>query len=199
LAEYVRDQVVASSYGSNFPAFIVSQLKAWFGEKATKENEFGFGWLPQITGDHSHQQLFVDMHEGMVKGFFAMGQNPAVGGQNASYQRQALAKLDWLVVHDLYETETASFWKDSPEVKSGKLRTPEIPTEVFFLPTAGAAEADGSLTNTQRLIQFHEKAADPPGDARSDVWFTVHLGLRLKELYKTSRLPRDAGIKALTW
>ena len=199
LAEYVKDQVVASSYWSNFPAFIVSQLKAWFGDAATKENEFGFGWLPQIVGDHSHQQLFVDMLNGLVKGFFAMGQNPAVGGQNASLQRQALAKLDWLVVRDLYETETASFWRDSPEVKDGKLRTQDIATEVFFLPTAGTAEADGSLTNTQRLIQFHEKAADPPGDARSDVWFTVHLGLKLKELYKDSQLPRDQGIKALVW
>jgi formate dehydrogenase major subunit len=199
LAEYVRDQVVASSYWANFPAFVVSQLKAWFGDAATRENDFGFGWLPQITGDHSHQQLFVDMTNGVVKGFFAMGQNPAVGGQNASYQRQALAKLDWLVVRDLYETETASFWKDSPEVKAGKLRPEAVPTEVFFLPTAGTAEEDGSLTNTQRLIQFHEKAADPPGDARGDAWFTVHLGLRLKALYKDSPLPRDAGIKALTW
>ncbi|HJZ56798.1 MAG TPA: molybdopterin dinucleotide binding domain-containing protein, partial [Gemmataceae bacterium] len=149
--------------------------------------------------DHSHQQLFVDMQAGLVKGFFAMGQNPAVGGQNASYQRQALAKLDWLVVRDLYETETASFWKDSPEVREGKLKPQDIHTEVFFLPTAGVAEADGSLTNTQRLMQFHEKAVDPPDDARSDTWFTVHLGLRLKELYKDSPLPRDAGIKALVW
>jgi formate dehydrogenase major subunit len=199
LAEYIKDQVVASSYWAGFPSFIVSQLKAWFGDAATPENEFGFGWLPQIVGDHSHQQLFVDMTNGLVKGFFAMGQNPAVGGQNASYQRHALAKLDWLVVRDLYETETASFWKDSPEVREGKLRTADIQTEVFFLPTAGVAEEDGSLTNTQRLIQFHDKAADPPGDARSDTWFTVHLGLRLKELYKDSPLPRDGGIKALVW
>jgi formate dehydrogenase major subunit len=199
LAEYVKDQVVASSYWAGFPSFIVSQLKAWFGSEAKPENEFGFGWLPQIVGDHSHQQLFVDMTNGLVKGFFAMGQNPAVGGQNASYQRQALAKLDWLVVRDLYETETASFWKDSPEVREGKLRTADIQTEVFFLPTASTSESDGSLTNTQRLIQFHDKAADPPGDARSDTWFTVHLGLRLKELYKDSPLPRDGGIKALVW
>jgi len=199
LAEYVKDQVVASSFWSNFPAYIVSQLKAWFGEAATKENDFGFDWLPQITGDHSHQQLFVEMMQGAVKGFFALGQNPAVGGQNASLQRKALAKLDWLVVRDLYETETASFWKDSPEVRDGTLRPQDIKTEVFFLPSSGITEADGGLTNTQRLIQYHEKAVDPPGDARSDVWFTVHLGLRLKELYKDSTLPRDRPIQALVW
>jgi formate dehydrogenase major subunit len=142
---------------------------------------------------------FVEMMKGNVKGYFAIGQNPAVGGQNASFQRRALAKLDWLVVRDLYETETASFWKDSPEAKDGTLRTEDIKTEVFLLPAAGVPESDGSFTNTQRLVQYHEKAADPPGDCRSDVWFTVHLGLRLKKLYEGSTLARDRPIQALTW
>jgi formate dehydrogenase major subunit len=199
LAEYIKDQVNASSYWSGFPSFIVSQMRAWFGAAGTRENGYGYDWLPQIVGDHSHQQQFVDMQNGLIRGFFAMGQNPAVGGQNASYQRQALAKLDWLVVRDLYETETATFWKDSPEVKDGRLKTADIPTEVFFLPTSGVPEVDGTLTNTQRLMQFHDKAVDPPEEARSDVWFTVHLGLKLKELYRDSQLPRDAGIKALLW
>jgi formate dehydrogenase major subunit len=199
LAEYIKDQAGATSYWSNFPAYIVSQLKAWFGDAATKENDYGFDWLPQIIGDHSHMAFMVEMIKGNVKGLLAIGQNPAVGGQNAGLQRKALAKLDWLVVRDLYETETASFWKDSPEVRSGELKPEQIQTEVFFLPSAGVPEADGSLTNTQRLIQFHEKAADPPDDARSDVWFTVHLGLRLKKLYADSQLARDKPIQALTW
>jgi formate dehydrogenase major subunit len=129
----------------------------------------------------------------------AMGQNPAVGGQNAGYQRRALAKLDWLVVRDLYETETASFWKDSPEVRSGALVPEQIPTEVFLLPAAATAETDGTYTNTHRVIQWHDRAADPPGDARSDIWFTVHLGLRLKALYKESKEDRDRPIQALVW
>src|SRR5438270_1030868 len=106
--------------------------------------------------------MFVEMSKGNLEGFFAMGQNPAVGGQNASFQRQALAKLKWLVVRDLYETETATFWKDSPEVKSGTLKPEDIPTEVFLLPAAAGAEMDGSYTNTQRLVQWHERAADSP-------------------------------------
>src|SRR5207253_9444416 len=110
-----------------------------------------------------------------------MGQNPAVGGQNASYQRQALAKLDWMVVRDLYETETASFWKDSPEVKNGTLKTPDIKTEVFFLPAAAVAEMDASFTNTQRLVQWHEKAVGPSGDRRSDIRVTAPSGMRLKQ------------------
>src|SRR5205085_9503370 len=143
--------------------------------------------------------MFLQMARGEIKGFFAMGQNPAVGGQNASFQRKALAKLDWLVVRDLYETETASFWKDSPEVKNGELKTEDINTEVFFLPAAAVAEMDGSFTNTQRLIQWHERAADSPDDARSDIWFTYHLGRRLKELYRDSRQERDRPIQALVW
>jgi formate dehydrogenase major subunit len=199
LADYVKDQAGPTSYWSNFPQFIVSQLKAWFGDAATRDNDYCFDYLPQIVGDHSHMAFFVEMMKGNVKGLFAVGQNPAVGGQNASYQRKALAKLDWLVVRDLFETETATFWKDSPEVKSGELKPESIPTEVFFLPAAGVPEADGILTNTQRLMQMHDKAADPPDDARSDTWFTVHLGKRLKELYEGSRLDRDRPIQHLTW
>ena len=116
LADYIETEISPTSYWVHFPKFIVSLLKAWYGDAATKENDYGFGWLPRNVGDHSHMPMFVAMSEGKIRGFMAMGQNPAVGGQNAGFQRRALAKLDWLVVSDLYETETATFWKDSPEV-----------------------------------------------------------------------------------
>lgn len=199
IEEFLTTEISPTSYWVHLPKFLVSLLKAWFGEDATAENEYGYGWLPRTSGDHSHMPMFVAMAEGHIKGFFAMGQNPAVGGQNASLQRRALANLDWLVVRDLYETETASFWKDSPEVQSGELDPRSIGTEVFLLPAAATAEMDGTYTNTQRLLQWHERAADPPGDARSDLWFTVHLGLRLKALYAASQEPRDKPIQALTW
>jgi len=199
LADYIETEISPTSYWYHFPKFIVSLLTAWFGAAATKENDYGFGWLPRIVGDHSHLPMFVAMSEGKIHGFMAMGQNPAVGGQNASFQRRALAKLDWLVVRDLYETETATFWIDSPEVKSGETKPEDIATEIFLLPAAATAEMDGTYTNTQRLIQWHDRAADPPGDARSDLWFTVHLGLRLKRLYASSALERDRPIRALTW
>jgi formate dehydrogenase major subunit len=199
LADYITTEISPTSYWVHFPEFIISLLKAWYGEAATKGNDYRFDWLPKNVGDHSHLPMFVAMAEGKIKGFMAMGQNPAVGGQNAGYQRRALAKLDWMVVRDLYETETATFWKDSPEIQSGALKPEEIATEVFLLPAAATAEMDGTYTNTQRLLQWHDRAADPPGDARSDVWFTVHLGLRLKELYKDSTLDRDRPIQALVW
>src|SRR5207237_4586382 len=172
LLDYIKTETSATSYWSNFPKFIVSQLKAWYGNAATQTNDYAYDYLPKIIGDHSHLPMFVAMMNGTIKGFFAMGQNPAVGGQNASFQRQALAKLDWMVVRDFYETETASFWKDSPEVKSGKLRPQDIQTEGFFLPAAAVAEMDGSFTNSQRLVQWNEKAVDPKGGCRSDCWFT---------------------------
>jgi formate dehydrogenase major subunit len=199
LRAYIGAETDATSYWANMPRFIVSQLKAWFGDAATAENDYCYGYLPQIIGDHSHLPMFVEMMNGTIQGFFAMGQNPAVGGQNASYQRKALARLRWLVVRDLYETETASFWKDSPEARNGELRTEDIQTEVFFLPAAAVPEMDGSFTNTQRLVQWHDKAADPPEDARSDLWFTYHLGRRLKELYRDSDRERDRPIQDLTW
>jgi formate dehydrogenase major subunit len=199
LEEYIDTETSATSYWSNFPKFIVSELKAWFGDDATAENDYAYDYLPKNIGDHSHMPMMIEMTKGTIKGFFAMGQNPAVGGQNASYQRQALAKLDWLVVRDLYETETATFWKDSPEIKNGTLKTEDIQTEVFFLPAAAVAEMDGSFTNTMRLVQWHERAADPPGDCRSDIWFTYHLGTRLKELYKDSKEKRDRPILSLVW
>src|SRR5262249_53743609 len=172
LTGYVGAETSATSYWSALPAFMVSQLKAWFGAAADAKNDYGYDALPKILGDHSHMPIFVEMDKGNVKGFMALGQNPAVGGQDASFQRKALAKLDWLVVRDLYETETATFWRDSPEAQSGELRPEDVKTEVFLLPAAAVAEGDGSFTNTQRLVQFHEKAADPPRDARPHPWVT---------------------------
>ena len=199
LRKYINTETSATSFWSNFPKYIVSQLKAWYGDAATPENDFAYDFLPKIIGDHSHMPMFVAMAEGKIDGFFALGQNPAVGGQNASYQRKALAKLKWLVVRDLYETETATFWRDSPEVHDGSLNPREIDTEVFFLPATAVAENDGSFTNTQRLVQWHEKAVDPPYEARSDLWFTYHLGRLLKERYKTSTAARDKPIQAVLW
>jgi formate dehydrogenase major subunit len=199
LGDYLTTETLPTGYWANMPKFLVSYLESMYGDAATPESNFGYDWHPKISGDHSHLPMVVAMVEGRVKGMLAMGQNPAVGGQNAQLQRRAMTKLDWLVVKDNFETETAAFWHRSPEVKSGELKPEDIKTEVFFFPSAQVAEMDGSFTNTQRLIQWHHKATDPPGDCRSDVWFTYHLGKQLKKLYAESELPRDRGIKHLVW
>jgi formate dehydrogenase major subunit len=199
LADYLATETPRGGYWANTPKFMVSYLKSMYGDAATPENDFGYGFHPKISGDHSHLPMTISMMEGRVRGMFAMGQNPAVGAQNARLVRKALAKLDWLVIKDNFETETAAFWHNSPEIKNGELKTAEIGTEIFFFPSAQVAEMDGSFTNTQRLVQWHEKAVDPPGDCRSDLFFTYHLGKRIKQLYAASSLPRDEGIKHLVW
>ncbi|MEP6644116.1 MAG: molybdopterin-dependent oxidoreductase [Acidobacteriaceae bacterium] len=184
---------------ADFDKFLISLLKSYYGDSATRENDFGFNWLPRVSGDHSHFGYWLDMQDGKVEGLFVMGQNPAVGASNAGLQRTALSKLKWLVVRDMVETETASFWLDSPEVQRGQLSPEHIGTEVFLFPAAGTAEKEGTFTNTQRLLQFREKAIDPPGDARSEAWFIYHLGRRIKEKSKNDFRPRNAGLNALTW
>jgi formate dehydrogenase major subunit len=179
--------------------YLVSLLTAWYGDAARRDNDFGFGWLPRISGDHSHQGYWLDMADGRMEGLFVMGQNPAVGAPNAALERRALGRLKWLVVRDLVEIETATFWKDSPEVRSGELSPSGIGTEVFFFPAAGHAEKAGSFTNTQRMLQWHEQAVDPPGDCRSDAWFVYHLGRRLKARAEADTEPRNDGLRALTW
>ncbi len=201
LDAYIAKHRLPRGWWGNTDKYIVSLLKAYYGDAAREDNEFGFGWLPRITGDHSHFGYWLEMADakGTLEGLFVMGQNPAVGAPNARLERRALANLKWLVVRDMVETETATFWLDSPEVARGELTPSAIGTEVFFFPAAGHAEKDGCFTNTQRLLQWHEKAIDPPGDARTDAWFVYHLGRRLKERASRDRRPRNAGLNALTW
>jgi len=198
LASFIKANKPRTGFWNNFDKYIVSQLKAFYGDAATKENDFGFNWLPRLTGDHSHQAYWLDMLDGKMDGLFVMGQNPAVAGPNSGMERRGLGKLKWLVVREMVETETASFWYASPEVQSGDLRTEDIETEVFLMPAAGHVEKEGTFTNTQRLLQWREKAVDPPGDARSENWFIYHLWRRIVEKAKLDPRPRNQGLLALT-
>jgi formate dehydrogenase major subunit len=188
-----------TGFWGNKRAYLVSLLKAWFGDAATAENEYLLPMLPRLTGDHGTYRTVLDMIEGKVKGYFLWGQNPAVGSAGARLQRLALAQLDWLVVRDLAMIESATFWQDSPEIATGELSTDQIGTEVFFLPAAAHVEKDGTFTNTQRMLQWHHKALDPPGDARSDLWFAYHLGNRIRARVADSEDARDLLLNSLTW
>jgi formate dehydrogenase major subunit len=199
LERYVDSHESPSAWWSEFRKYIVSLLKAWYGDAATKDNDFCFPHLPHLTGDHSHMTTVAEMADGKLQGYFVMGENPAVGSMNGAMQREGLRKLEWLVVRDLVLTETADFWRTAPEIERGDVRTEDIQTEVFFFPAAAHTEKNGSFTNTQRLLQWHHKAVEPRGDARSELWFMFHLGRRLKELYAASRAERDLPIQRLTW
>ena len=188
LGAYLKKHQSPKGWWYNIDKYVVSLLKAYYGDAATRENDFGFGWLPRLTGDHSYFGYWLDMADGKLEGLVVMGQNPAVGSPNAKLERAALGKLQWLVVRDMVETETATFWQESPDT---------IDTEVFFFPAASHVEKDGTFTNTQRLLQWREKAVEPPGDARSELQFMVALGRRLKAM--ATDASRDAALRALTW
>jgi formate dehydrogenase major subunit len=195
LDAYIRQEGQTTGYWANFRKFVVSLLKAWYGDAATADNEFGFAWLPRPDADYSQLPYFDRMAKGEVKGYFLWGQNPAGGSPNAGLHRAGLRQLDWLVVADWFEIESAVFWRNDPAAPPPS----EIKTEVFFLPAAASQEKEGSLTNTQRLLQWHDKALDPLGDSRSDAWFLYQLGKRLKRLYAGSTDPRDQPLLNLTW
>jgi formate dehydrogenase major subunit len=183
----------------NLPSYMTSLLKAWWGEAAQPDNEFCFHHLPKINGDHSNYATMLRMLDGEVKGFFAVGENPAVGSANGKLQRLAMAKLDWMVVRDTNMIETATFWSDSQEIETGELVTEEIGTEVFFLPAAAHTEKDGTFTNTQRVLQWHHKAIEPPEECRSELHFFHELGKKIRQKLADSTNPIDRPVLDLTW
>ncbi len=199
LDEFIEVSGPDTGAWGNLSHYVVSLLKAWWGDAATPANEFCYRYLPRINGDHSHYAMMLKMLDGGVQGMFCVGQNPTVGSANSKLMRLALAKLDWLVVRDFQPTETSLFWRDSPEHESGEVRAQDIQTEVFFMPAAAHTEKDGSFTNTQRLLQWHHKACEPPGDARSELHWVYHLGKRIREKLAGSADPNDRPILDLTW
>ena len=185
---------ISANWWSNYPKYSVSMLKSFFGDKATKDNDFGYSWLPKLDdgANYSWLTLFDAMYNGKIKGFFAWGMNPACSGANADKNRQALAKLDWLVNVNLFDNETGSFWK-GPGMDPKKINT-----EVFMLPCAASVEKEGSVTNSGRWAQWRYAASKSPGEARADGEIMTELMVKIKELYaKGGKFPEP--IVSLKW
>ena len=185
---------MSANWWQNTPKYAVSLLKSFWGDKATKENDFGYAWLPKLDPGQncSWLNLFDVMYSGGIKGFFAWGQNPACSGANANKVRQALAKLDWLVNVNIFDNETGSFWKGpGMDPKS-------IKTEVFMLPCAASMEKEGSISNSGRWAQWRYKAVDPPGQAKPDGDIMVELMAKIRDLYKKGGKFPDP-IRNLKW
>ncbi len=199
LQKYMDSETPSTGWWHNFPKYMTSLLKAWYGEQATEDNEWGYQHIPKLTGDLSQLPMTLAMVDGVMRGQFILGQNPVVGAVNSDLVERGMTKLKWLVVRDFAMTETANWWQKGRLVQRGELTPEQIGTEVFFLPAALSAEKDGTVTNTSRLVQWHDVVLDAPGDSRSDLWFIYHLGKRLKALYADSTEPRDAAMQALTW
>ena len=183
------------NWWSNRPKYIVSYLKAIYGDKATKDNDFCYNYLPKREDgqDYSWLMIFDQMYKGKIKGFFAWGQNPACSGANSNKTRKALAKLDWLVTVNLWDNETASFWR-GPGMDPRKIKT-----EVFFLPCASSVEKEGSISNSGRLAQWRYKAVNPPGKAMPDAEIMNELYFRVKKLYEKEKGAFPEPVVNLTW
>ncbi|UWZ59684.1 molybdopterin-dependent oxidoreductase [Dactylosporangium aurantiacum] len=199
LDAFIAADAANSGFWAEMRSYLVSLMKAWWGGAATPDNDFCFDYLPRLTGSHSTYDTVMEQLAGRCKGYFLLGENPAVGSANAKLQRLGMANLDWLVVRDFSLIESATWWKDGPEIETGELRTEDIRTEVFFFPAAAHTEKSGSFTNTNRMLQWHHAAVEPAGDARSDLWFMYHLGRIIREKLADSTDPRDRPVRDLTW
>jgi formate dehydrogenase major subunit len=185
----------SANWWQHTPKYVVSLLKAWYGNAASQANEFGFHYLPKIEAgkNYSHISLFEAMYSGTIKGLMCWGQNPAVGGPNANLERKAMDNLDWMVVADIWHTETADFWK-RPGVNPA-----DIKTEVFLLPALNSFEKEGSVTNSGRWSQWRYKAADGPGAALDDLWMLDYLARKLMDMYASEGGPNAEAITNLNW
>ena len=169
------------NYWSNTPKFMVSFLKAMYGNVATKDNDFAFHYLPKIERRHSWTEIWDEMYRGSVKGFFAFGMNGVMIGPDSKKNIDALKKADFLVVCEIYPDETSSFWQ-APGITADDQK--KINTTVYRLPGAGFAEKDGTFVNSARWLQWKYAAVPPPGECRLDQDILAQIFLKIRALYK---------------
>ena len=171
---------MSANWWGNKPKYVSSFVKAMYPEASPEK---GYEMLPKLD---SHKQMteyywlsmFEKMHKGQFDGFFAWGQNPACGGANANKNREAMAELDWLVNVNIFDNETASFWRGP------NMDPKDIKTEVFFLPCAVSIEKEGSVTNSGRWMQWRYRGPKPYGQTLPDGDIILKLTDRIQQLYK---------------
>jgi len=194
LAAYLAGETPGAGFKTNLPKWVVSYLKEVYGPYATFGNDYAYDMLPKLNKvNHTHIGVFESVSEGIVKGMMCWGQNPAVAGPNSTFERKMMAKLDWLVAVDLWETETMQFWK-APGVDSAAIQT-----EVFMLPAAAHYEKQGTISNSGRWVQWRYKALDPPGEAKDDFEIMHELYKKLKELFEAEAGPNPEQLTKLYW
>jgi len=185
----------SANYYSNYPKFMVSLLTSWFDKAATKENDFGYSWLPKLDdGKHySTMHMFDKMYEGKIKGFFCIGADCAVSSPNAGKVRKGLEKLDWLIGENIFDNETYQFWR-APGVD-----TKNIKTEVFLLPASASMEKEGSISNSGRWVQWKEKACDGPDQCIPVGEIEIKIMQAVKDLYAKEGGVHPEPILNLYW
>ncbi|MDU8924678.1 formate dehydrogenase-N subunit alpha [Pasteurellaceae bacterium LIM206] len=185
------------NYWTNTPKFMVSLLKSFYGDNATKDNEWGFHFLPKY--DQVYDQLrFVDMmYNGKVNGFLCQGYNPVSSYPDKNKVIAALSKLKFFVVMDPTETTTSEFWRNQGEFNN--VNPADIQTEVFRLPTGCFAEEDGSIANSGRWLQWHWKASESPAEAKADVDILAEIRHDMLEMYRKEGGSGFASFAAMSW
>ena len=185
------------AFTQNFPKWHTSLMKAYYGNAATKDNDFAYDWLPKRDGAYDVLAMFERMHQGKMNGFICQGFNPLAAVPNKKKLSAGLAKLKYLVVMDPLETETSEFWKNFGPLND--VKPEEIKTEVFRLPTACFAEETGTFTNSSRVISWKEKAVDPPGEAKPDSEIVARLFMKLRAMYAKDGGTLPEPVAALSW
>ena len=185
------------NFGQNFPKWHTSLAKAWWGDAATKDNDFAYDYFPKLGGASDVLSIFNAMYEGKINGFFCQGFNPLASVANKKKVSDALAKLKYMVVMDPLATDTSEYWK--PHGEFNVVGPAKILSEVFRLPTTLFAETAGTFTNSGRVIQWRWKAADAPGDSKDDTEIMAALFLKLKEMYAKDGGAFPDPIMKLTW
>jgi len=186
------------SYWQNYRKFFVSFQKAIYGNAATAENSWAYDWLPKLdVPDYDILRAFEMMDKGQMNGYICQGFNPMQAFPDRGKIRRSLAKLKYLVVVDPLDTETANFWQDfGPQNPSDPA---SIQTEVFQLPCTCFAEEDGSLVSSARWLQWHWKASDAPGEAKTDIFIIAGLYQRMKAMYAKEGGAFPDPLLNLTW
>ncbi|NII74934.1 formate dehydrogenase major subunit [Dyella sp. SG562] len=187
-----------TSYWQNYRKFVVSLQKALFADAATKDNDWAYDWLPKLDVPlYDIIRAFEMMNNGQMNGYICQGFNPLQAFPDRGKIRRGLGKLKFLVTMDPLDTETSRFWQDFGPQNPAK--SAEIQTEVFQLPTTCFAEENGSLVNSARWLQWHWKAADAPGEAKSDIWIMTGIFQRLRELYRKEGGAFPDPVLGMSW
>jgi formate dehydrogenase major subunit len=184
------------NYWGNTRKFAVSLLKAWYGDAATKQNDWAFDYLPKVDRNYSWVNLWDNMYNGIVKGLLAFGMNGVAIGPDTKKNIDALKRADWLVVGEIYVDETSEFWR-APGTTTEEMK--QIQTTVYRLPCAGFAEKDGTFTNSARWLQWKNAALPVPLGCKLDQDIVAQIFLKVRELYKTDGGKFPDPILKLTW
>ena len=124
------------------------------------EAAWGVGYLPGNPG-LTLMEMMDGAHKGDIEVLFIMGENPVISDPDTEHLKEALRRVDFLVVQDIFLTETARYAD-------------------VVLPAASFAEKEGTFTNTDRRVQRVRKAVEPPGEARDDSWIIARISSRLQ-------------------